>query len=96
MVNTANYILNRFNLNQGIKKTPFELYYGKKPNISYFRAFGYKCFILNTKDNVGKFQAKSDQGIFLGYSSTSKAYRVYNIRTNTSKESIHIKFNKHP
>ena len=67
----------------------------KKPNVSYFRAFRCKCFILNTKDNVGKFQAKCDQGIFLGYSNTNKAYRMYNIRTNTLEESIHIKFNEH-
>ena len=71
-VKTACYILNRFNLRQAIKKTPFELYYDKKPNVSYLRAFGCKCFILNTKDNVRKFEVKSDQGIFLGYSNTSK------------------------
>ena len=93
-VNTAYYILNRFNLRQGIKKRPFEIYYEKKPNVSYFRTFGCKCFILNTKDNLGKFDTKSDQGIFLGYSNTSKAFKVYNIRTNTLKESIHVKFNE--
>ena len=82
-VNTACYILNRFNLRQGIKKILFELYYDKKPNVSYFKAFGCKCFILNTKENVGKFEAKSDQGIFLGYSNTSKAYKTYNLRTNS-------------
>ena len=75
-INTACYILNRFNLRQGIKKTPFELYYDKKPNVSYLRVFGCKCFILNTNDNVGKFEAKSDEGIFLKYSNTSKACRI--------------------
>jgi len=49
---------------------------------------------LNTTDSIGKFQAKSDRQIFLGYSTTSKPYRVYNIRTNTLEESIHVKFNE--
>ena len=93
-INIACYILNRFNLKQGIKKITFEIYYEKKPDVSYYRTFGYKCFILNTKDKLGKFIAKSDQGIFLGYSITSKAFRVYNIITNMLEESIHVKFNK--
>jgi len=51
----------------------------KKPNVSYFKAFGCKCFILNNgKSNLGKFDSKVDEGIFLGYSLTGKAYRVYN------------------
>ena len=36
-VNTTCYILNIFHLRQGINKTPFELYYSKKPNVSYFK-----------------------------------------------------------
>ena len=55
-----------------------------------------QVFILNTKDNLRKFDAKSDQAIFLGYSSTSKAYRVYNLRMNSMEESIHVKFNEYP
>jgi len=93
-VNTAYYILNRFNLKKALRKHHLNYIMTKNPNVSYFRAFGCKCFILNTKDDVGKFQAKNDQGIFLGYSNTSKAYRIYNIRTNTLEESIHVKFNK--
>ncbi|RDX64256.1 hypothetical protein CR513_57208, partial [Mucuna pruriens] len=46
-----------------------------------------------TKDNLGNFDPKSDNGTFLGYSKTSKAYRVYNSRTLTIEESIHVKFN---
>ncbi len=44
------------------------------------------------KDKLGKFYPKSDEAIFLGYSSTSKAYRVYNKRTLLVEESIHVKF----
>ena len=43
------------------------------------------------QENLGKFDAKSDEGIFLGYSTSSRAYRVYNKRTKTIMESINVK-----
>ena len=52
--------------------------------------FGSKCYILNDWENLGKFNAKSDEGIFLGYSTTSKAYKVFNKRTKTVIESINV------
>ena len=75
-----------------LNKTPYELWKDKKPNIGYFKFFGCKCFILNVKDNLGKFDPKSDIGIFLSYSNSSKAYRVYNKRTLAVEESIHVAF----
>ena len=74
-----------------IKKTPYELWKGKKPNISYFHIFGSECFILNTNDKLSKFDPKSNP-VFLGYSSVPKAYRVYNKRTQVVEETIHITF----
>ena len=53
--------------------------------------FGSKCYILNDRENLGKFDAKSDEGIFLGYSTTSQAYRVFNKRTKIVMESINVK-----
>jgi len=50
----------------------------------------------NRKDKLGKFDAKADDGIFLGYSSNSKAYRVFNKRTLTVEESIHVAFDETP
>ena len=92
-MNTACYVINRVHLRRDKMKTPYEIWKGKKPNISYFHPFGCKVFILNNgKDNLGKFDAKSDVGIFLGYSTNSKAYRVFNSRTKVVEESIHIKF----
>ena len=58
--------------------------------MKYFRVFGSKCFILNDRENLGKFNAKSDEGIFLGYFVNSRAYRVYNKRTKTIMESINV------
>jgi hypothetical protein len=48
----------------------------------------------NGKENLGKFDAKADEGIFLGYSQSSKAYRVYNKRLLTVEESVHVSFDE--
>ena len=58
--------------------------------MKYFRVFGSKCYIINDWKNLKKFDAKSDEGIFLGYSTTSRAYRVFNKRTTTVMESINL------
>ncbi|RDX83957.1 hypothetical protein CR513_35059, partial [Mucuna pruriens] len=85
--------LKKHNLVRGLPrlvyKTPYKLWNGKQPNISYFHPFGCECFVLNTKDNVRKFDPNLDQGTFLGYSDAPKAYRVYNSRTLTIEEPIH-------
>lgn len=93
-VNIALYVMNRALIRSILKKTPDELFKGKKSNIALLRVFGCKCFILsNGNENLDKFDAKADVGIFVGYS-TSKAYRAYNKRTMTIEESIHITFDK--
>ena len=81
-------------IRSNFNKTPYELWKDRKPNIGYFKVFGCKCFILNTKDNLGKFDPKSDVGIFLEYSNSSKSYRVCNKRTLVVKESMHVTFDK--
>ena len=74
----------------GTKKTLYELWKGRKPNVKYFRIFGSTCFILKDRENVEKFDSRNDEGIFLGYSSTSKAYRVYNKRTMKVIETVNV------
>ncbi|GKA58520.1 hypothetical protein Tco_0757708 [Tanacetum coccineum] len=56
------------------------------------RPFGCHVTILNTLDHLGKFDGKSDDGFFVGYSLTSKAFKVYNIRTRKVEENLHIRF----
>ena len=58
--------------------------------MKYFGIFGNTCFILKDRENVGKFDSQSDEGIFLGYSSTSKAFLVYNKRTKKVMETINL------
>ena len=83
-------MVNRVYFRSGTKKTPYELWKGRKPNVKYFRIFGSTCFILKDRENVGKFDSQSDEEIFLGYSSTSKAYRVYNKRTMMVMETVNV------
>jgi len=64
-VSTTCYVLNRVLIRPILKKTPYELFRGRKPNLSHLKVFGCKRFILNNgKDNLGKFDSKSDEGIF--------------------------------
>jgi len=81
-VNNACNVLNMIIIKMILNKTLYELHKGRKPNLSDLRflfLFFCKCFILNKgKDILGKFNAKADEGIFLAYSSSIKAYEVYN------------------
>ncbi|KAJ9564972.1 hypothetical protein OSB04_000938 [Centaurea solstitialis] len=65
-----------------------------KPSIEHLYIFGCVCYILNNKDTLGKFDSKSDDGIFLGYSSISKTYCVFNKRRQAIEEMIHVKFDE--
>ena len=54
-----------------------------------------KCFVFNNgEDELGKFDPRSDEGVFVGYSSSSKEYRVFNKRTQCIEESIHVVFDE--
>ncbi|KAK1414965.1 hypothetical protein QVD17_30731 [Tagetes erecta] len=89
---TACFVQNRTLLVQDKNKTSYELLFIRKPNISYLKAFGCPVSILNLNAHLRKFESKSDDGFFLGYSSVSKAYRVFNSKTNVVIETINVKF----
>ncbi|GJT82109.1 retrovirus-related pol polyprotein from transposon TNT 1-94 [Tanacetum coccineum] len=80
----------------GRGKTPYELLRGRKPTLDYFRVFGSKCFILNAKDYLTKFDQKSYEGVFLGYSQNSKAYIILNKHTMKIEELLNVTFNETP
>ncbi|GKD32230.1 putative ribonuclease H-like domain-containing protein, partial [Tanacetum coccineum] len=75
-VSTACYVQNRVLVVKPHNKTPYELFRGFKPALSFMRPFGCHVTILNTLDSLGKFDGKSDEGFFVGYSLSSKAFRV--------------------
>ena len=90
VVNTVCHIVNQVYFRPGTKKTPYELWKGRKLNVKYFIIFGSTCFILKDRENVGKFDTQSDEGIFLEYSFTSKAYRVLNKRNRKVMETVNV------
>jgi len=89
------YVMNKVLIRPILKNIPYELFNGRKPNINHLRVFGCSYFVLNNgKENLGKFDEKADLGIFIGYSITSHAYRIYNKRLMTVEESVHVVFDE--
>nr|GFA14611.1 putative ribonuclease H-like domain-containing protein [Tanacetum cinerariifolium] len=96
-VATACYVLNRVLVTKPHHKTPYELLTRDKPSISYLKPFGCHVTILNTSDPLGKFDKKSDEVYIVGYSISSKAYKVYNLVSRKIEETMNLNFleNKH-
>ena len=86
--------MNWVQVKKGRNSTPFELWYGYSPNVKYFKVLGSKYYIL--KDTrIGKLDDKSEEGIFIGYSIRSKAYKCINTNTNKVVESANVKFDEY-
>nr|GEU59792.1 retrovirus-related Pol polyprotein from transposon TNT 1-94 [Tanacetum cinerariifolium] len=66
----------------------------RKPALSFMRPFGCPVTILNTLDHLSKFDGKANEGFFVGYSTNSKAFRVFNSRTRIVEENLHVKFTR--
>ncbi|GJZ10595.1 retrovirus-related pol polyprotein from transposon TNT 1-94 [Tanacetum coccineum] len=95
-VYTSTYILNQIIIRVILRKTPYELLRGRKPTLDYFRVFGSKFFILNTKYYLTKFDPKSYEGVFLGYSQNCKAYIILNKHIKKIEESLNVTFDETP
>jgi hypothetical protein len=59
-------------------KTPFEVWYGRKPSIHHMKVFGCIVYMRNTMPNLKKLEYRERKMIFVGYEHASKAYRDYN------------------
>ncbi|GJZ46975.1 retrovirus-related pol polyprotein from transposon TNT 1-94 [Tanacetum coccineum] len=70
-VNTACYVKNKVLVVKPHNKTPYELFHGRTPTLSFMRPFGCLVTILNTIDHLGKFDGKADEGFVVGYSLNS-------------------------
>jgi hypothetical protein len=57
--------------------TPEEAFSRKKPSVEHLRIFGCPVYIHVPKDKRKKLEPSGKKGIFVGYSDTSKAYRIY-------------------
>jgi FtsZ-interacting cell division protein YlmF len=95
-IHTAIHILNKPHLRPHSDKTPYELCHRRPATIKHFKVFGSKCYIKNNNENLGKYDDRADEGIFLGYATNSKGYRCYNKRLHKLVDCIDIKFDGIP
>ncbi|GJR18113.1 retrovirus-related pol polyprotein from transposon TNT 1-94 [Tanacetum coccineum] len=91
-INTACYTQNRSLICHRYNKTPYELMQDKKPDLSFFHVFGSLFYPTNDHEDLGKFDAKADIEIFVGYTPTKKAFKIYNRRTRIISETIYVTF----
>ncbi|KAI3700034.1 hypothetical protein L2E82_44648 [Cichorium intybus] len=91
-ISTTCFTLNRYYFQKRFHITPYEVLNQRKPNVKFLHIFGCRYFVLNMKDHLKKFNDKSDEGIFLGYSQNSKAFRVMNKRTHKIEETFNLSF----
>nr|GEV60922.1 hypothetical protein [Tanacetum cinerariifolium] len=92
VINTACYVQNGVLVVKPHFKTPYEMFRGRTPALSFMRPIRCHVTILNTLDHLRKFNRKLDEWFLFGYSTNSKAFRVYNTRTRKIEENLHIKF----
>jgi hypothetical protein len=94
VINTACFYSNHLYCHKFLEKTPYGILNGRKPNIAYFRVFGCKYYILKKDTRLSKFEKKCDEGFLLGYSTTSKAYRVWNLASGKLEEVYDVEFDE--
>jgi hypothetical protein len=90
VVHTIVHIQNRVMLINNIDKTPYEIWKGIPTNVKHFKVFGSKCYIKREDGIMRKFDLCVDKGVLVGYSSTMKAYKCYNLRLNKVVERINV------
>nr|GEY40433.1 Gag-Pol polyprotein [Tanacetum cinerariifolium] len=78
------------------EKTPYNIINDWKPSVKFFHIFGSLCYIVRDGKNLDKMKEKGDACIFVGYSTQSRAYRVFNRRTRVIVETIHVNFDELP
>lgn len=75
------YLLNRCPTRAIWNKTLFEAWSGRKPSVNDLKIFGCVCYAQVPKEKRTKLEETSEKCIFIGYSSMSKGYRLYNLKT---------------
>nr|GFC91011.1 retrovirus-related Pol polyprotein from transposon TNT 1-94 [Tanacetum cinerariifolium] len=96
VIATACFTQNRSLITPRHEKTPYQIINERKPSVKFFHIFGSVCYIVRDGENLDKMKEKGDECIFVGYSTQSRAYRVYNKRTRVIMESIHVNFDELP
>ena len=90
VIYTNIYVQNKLQPIVNSVNAPYEPSLGIPASVKYSRVFGSKCYIKRDDDNLGKLDSRMDEDIFLGYSSTKKAYICYNLRFHKIIESANV------
>ncbi|GJZ21430.1 retrovirus-related pol polyprotein from transposon TNT 1-94 [Tanacetum coccineum] len=93
-VATACYTHNRSLIIPRHEKTLYDIVNDRKPTLKHLHIFSCTCYIVRDGENLDKMKEKGDPCIFMGYSTQSKGYGVYNKRTKLIVKSIHINFDE--
>ncbi|KAL7284387.1 hypothetical protein ACG7TL_001677 [Trametes sanguinea] len=93
-VNYAVYLKNRAPTRALPNKTPFEAFWGRKPDVSHLREFGATCWVLRQDTGVHKLMRKSRPCHFIGFSEESRAYRLYDPATGQIITSRNVVFER--
>ena len=92
-VDVAFYLTNRcLSCSLPPNKTPFELFYGRKPNLSNLKVFRCSAFRF-LEVGVKKLDSKAVKEIFVGYGRTHDSYYLYNPVTGKISQSRKVSFN---
>ncbi|KAJ0588783.1 putative RNA-directed DNA polymerase [Helianthus annuus] len=88
----ACFTQNRTLINKRLNKTPYNIINNRIPSVKFLHTFGCRCFVFNDFESLEKFDKKAENGIFLGYSMSSKAYRIFILNTRIIRESLYVSF----
>ncbi|WVZ58379.1 LOW QUALITY PROTEIN: hypothetical protein U9M48_008658 [Paspalum notatum var. saurae] len=95
-VNTACYIVNRIFLRAFLGKTSYELRFDRQPSVKHLRAFGCRCFVLKKAGHLDNFESRCLDGIFLGYASNFRAFRVWILEAKQVVKTCEVMMKKAP
>nr|GEX85133.1 hypothetical protein [Tanacetum cinerariifolium] len=93
---TACFTQNRSLVIPRHEKTPYHIINDRKPLVKFFYIFGSLCYIIRDGENLDKIKEKGNACIFVGYSTQSRAYKVFNKRTRGIVETIHVNYDELP
>ncbi|WVZ75644.1 hypothetical protein U9M48_023681 [Paspalum notatum var. saurae] len=93
-VNTACYIANRIFFRAFLGKTSYELRFGRQPSVKHLRAFGCRCLVMKKACHMDKFESTCLDGIFLGYASSSRYFRVWILEAKQVVEICEVSFDE--
>jgi hypothetical protein len=89
-IHTTIHILNKSHLRPHSDKRPYELWYESHASIKHFKVFGSKCYTKNDNENLGKYDDRVDEDMFLGYDTNSKGYRCFHKRLHKLVDCIDL------